>query len=835
MSDAQFRLGRRAVLGLAGTAAALVALRMPRALAADPAGFVLVGDGTATAELVVGANPDAETTSAVRELVACVLAATGVTMPTVPAPTGTRLPVYVGRSAIPLAQQAELLDGLTDDGVLVSADPAAMVVAGPTSRGTRHALYEVAERFVGVRWLLPGDLGTDIPATRSIVVPGGTWTDEPAFRHRVMYPLGYGEWNENTLLPRFGVRQRLRNVISYGHNLNALFSPTVFGDPVNRPESYRPEFYPIRNGVTVIPTAAQKTGWQPRFTAPGIAEAAAARIIEAFEADPKRRSYSLGVNDGGGFSDDETDTSVFGSTGIYSHSEVYYRFVRDVAEIVGARFPEHTLGLLAYNCVVDPPSFALPDNVVPFVTRDRYRWATPQGAQSDREMLTRWRAVCRHVGLYDYSYGHPYVIPRLHSRATAQAYRWATEQGFTEFFAESNPLWGNGSKEWVQAKLLWNPTLDPDRLAAEWAHRAAGGRAAPHILGYERIWDEIWTKRVPQTEWFRAGLGNMYFWFFDSSYLDVVTDADIAAARAQLDQALAKTTTAAQRWRVEEIRTAFAYHEASALSHPRRPEPVTSDDQARDLWSVELARVDSALDWAARRQQIVSGFASDPMRGSRYATMVRVTWSGWNCFSSWEVGDWLRTRPVLRAELAARRATTSENQRRWIDAALAIADGRLVQAGTNRSFESGDTTGWSISYGDPLRDPLEVTSSVSVDGGNALRYPGGQRGGGIMQVVPVQPGFFRSDFAIRTNPGDWAGGAVVTTWIVRDADGKALSQVQGAQLALELAKGRWRRLVHADVLPEGAATVEVYCSILFMPGQADLWVDDVHFTQLDAG
>lgn len=835
MSQPNPTLERRTVLGLAGAAAALAALRVPTAHATDPAGFVLVSGGAPTAELVVGATPDAEISSAVRELVACVLAATGVTLPTVASPTGGRLPVHVGRAAIPLPQQAELLDDLTDDGLLISVDPAAMVVAGPTSRGTRYALYEVAERFVGVRWLMPGDLGTDIPATSSIVVPVGTWTDEPAFRHRVMYPLGYGEWNENTLLPKFGVRRRLRNVISYGHNLNALFSPTVFGDPVNRPESYRPEFYPIRNGVTVIPTPAQKTGWQPRFSASGIAEAAAARIIEAFEADPKRRSYSLGVNDGGGFSDDETDTSLFGSTGIYSHSEVYYRFVRDVAEIVGARFPEHTLGLLAYNCVVDPPSFALPDNVVAFVTRDRYRWATPEGARTDREMLTRWRSVCRNVGIYDYSYGHPYVIPRIHNRATAQAYRWAIEQGCTDFFAESNPIWGNGSKEWVQAQLLWDPTLEPDRLVAEWAHRAAGDRAAPHILGYERIWDDIWANRVPGTEWYRAGLGNMYFWFFDSSYLDVVNDADIVAARAHLDQALARTRTPAQRWRVEQLRTAFAYHEASALSHSRRPAAITSNEEARALWTAELARVDSALDWAARRQQIVSGFATDPMRGSRYATMVRVTWSGWNCFSSWEIGQWLRTRPALRAELAQRRATASANQQRWIDTTLAVADDRVVERGTNTSFETGDTTGWSISYGDPLRDPLEVSTAVSVDGGHALRYPGGQRGGGILQVVPVTPGFFRSDFAVRTNAGGWSGGSVVTTWIVRDAAGKALSQVQGAQVALDLAKDQWRRLVHADVLPDGAATVEVYCSILFMPGQADLWVDDAQFTQLDAG
>ena len=43
-------------------------------------------------------------------------------------------------------------------------DPSQVIIAGPTPYGTEFGVYEFLERYVGVRWLMPGPDGEDVPA-----------------------------------------------------------------------------------------------------------------------------------------------------------------------------------------------------------------------------------------------------------------------------------------------------------------------------------------------------------------------------------------------------------------------------------------------------------------------------------------------------------------------------------------------------------------------------------------------------------------------------------------------------------------------------------------------
>lgn len=797
-------------------------------------GFNVVVDGAPIATVVVGRSPDAETRSAVSLLIDQIEAATGARLEVAEDSTDVDLPLYVGLGSGAPASATGALDGLADDGYVLSPSATSMVIAGPTSRGTRYGVYEFLERFDAVRWLTPGSSGTVVGRFSDLRVSGDPIRDEPAFRHRLLSPLGYGDWADKREPTVWATRNRTRNALSFGHNLHALFSPTVFGDPVNNPAQYRPDFYPIRDGEHFIPPTTQRTNWQPRFSAPGIAEAAADRIIEAFDADPSRTSYSLGVNDSGGFSEDEVDVNRYSALGIYSYSEVYYKFVRDVAEIVHSKYPEHLLGLLAYNSVIDPPTFQLPPNVAPMVTRDRYRWVSPELATTDKALLKRWLAVSQNVGLYDYAYGQFYTAPRIHTAATAAAYRWAADHGVKHFYAELYPLWGEGPKEWVIAKLMWNPSASAERLSIDWARNAVGPRAARHLIEYQRIWENVWTKRVPATSWFRAGQGLVYFYFYEASYLDAVTDTDIIESRKQLEAAEKTAVTDDQKSRAAELLKTFAYFEASALSYPRPPEPPRSPADASRLLATEAARLDPAVQWATRRHEVVAAFAGDPLR-SRYTEIKRLLWTGWNCFASWELGRYLHRHEgdrMLLSGLDELEQSSSTNVRTFAKHIRAIAEDRLVRLGENTALESGDLTAWTVDHSDPLREPAEVVLDESSPSGRALLYPGGQRAGGIGQTVTVKPGFFRSDFTVYAEPGDWSGGSVITTWIMRDAAGAVISQLQGRQVALIDAKGRWAHLVHSDVLPENVATIDCICSVLFVSGCSTIRMGCAEFTQL---
>lgn len=834
------QLTRRGALGLvvAGIAGTVVAssMRTPARAIGPASSITLVQNGVPAASVVIPAGADDQIRAAAKTLIDYVKLSSGAQLPLVEGVTPANTPIYLGSQPGVPAGVAPLLAGLDGDGYVIYPALDNLTIAGPTSWGTRYGVYELLERFLGVRWLIPGVNGDDFESHSTVTISSAPIVDEPFFRQRVLSNLGLGNsWNSTVPSPLWATRNRAHSQLSFSHNLHALISPAIFGDQANEPDTYRPDFFPLRNGQHVIPPVTQLTNWQPRFGATGIAQAAAQRIISFFTANPGTLSYSLGVNDGGGFSEDEVDTTVYSSLGPYSMSEPYYQFVKEVAEIVLAAHPDRLLGLLAYNSVIDPPSFALPNNVVPFVTRDRYRWVSAAAAQDDKDMLLAWRAVCNNVGIYDYTYGRVYAVPRMYTAAQGEAYSWAAAQGIRDYYTELYPLWGESPKEWITARLMWDPQRDPQALSTDWANRAVGSAAAPHILAFQQRWEQIWRDKVPLTSWFEGGLGGTYFNFYDASYLDAVTPADIATSRAELELAQQNAVTARHQARVASMLKTFAYYEASALSYPRPPAPLASAQEASALLEAEIAGVDAAIGWANSRKTILANFTGDPLR-SHYLSSGRTTWTGWNCFSIWDLGKYIEAvqpgSANLRTRLAELATSTSANVRTLGETILAIADGDIVMLGQNTSFDTGNAAPWLIEYGDPLREPLSFVTTPTVGGGKSLRYPGGQRAGGISQEVAVTPGFFRNSFDVYASAGTWTGGIVIPTWILKNSTGGTIQTIQGRQVPLAQAKNQWVRMVHSDMLPATVATIQCYCSVVSLSGEMTLYVDNAQFVQI---
>lgn len=160
-------------------------------VAAAPLGaqVVLVADGEAAAVVVVPAEANEVEQYAAQELAYHVQRATGVTLP------------VVAEDAVPAQPAGRVFVGDTDAaheaGIDVTALPlegAALRTVGPalfiagrdtegdplsdaTLCGTLWGVYEVLDRFLGVRWLWPGELGTHVPETDAVTIPAldETW------------------------------------------------------------------------------------------------------------------------------------------------------------------------------------------------------------------------------------------------------------------------------------------------------------------------------------------------------------------------------------------------------------------------------------------------------------------------------------------------------------------------------------------------------------------------------------------------------------------------------------------------------------------------------------
>ncbi len=251
------------------------------------ADVTVVREGDPAAVIVVQADASEQLAEAVAELQTLIERSTGAALEAAEAAPEGMAAIHIGRTAYVEGLGMDLGDLDGDGYVIEFPAPETVVILGPTEWGTEFGVYEFLERYVGVRWLMPGPDGTYVPEHESIVVPAEAVREEPAFFSRKYFGL---RLESQQVWAR---RNRLHSRIEFHHHLNILFPRSDIEE--------HPEFYPMRNGERYLPAPEAKYyGWQPCFTAPGIVDVAVERIVKFFDENPEVESYSLGVNDSGG-------------------------------------------------------------------------------------------------------------------------------------------------------------------------------------------------------------------------------------------------------------------------------------------------------------------------------------------------------------------------------------------------------------------------------------------------------------------------------------------------------------------------------------------------------
>ncbi|WP_127583341.1 DUF4838 domain-containing protein [Paenibacillus koleovorans] len=761
----------------------------------EESGIPIVVDHEPAATIFLSVYANRQVVKAAQRVTEYVYKSTGATLPIVvmngvdeEAEGGVHL--YIGttgpRSDVGMELDVQEMD---DDGFIIRAGNDSVTVLGPSVSGTDYGVNEFLERFVGVRWLMPGPDGEDVPQLSDISVPLGDVADQPVFRNRVLSPISpeYSGGGENdSILLEWGKHNRLYMRVKQQHNMWNLFPPSKYGPSGTDPH---PEFYPVRNGQPYIPASGIRTGWQPCFTNATAAEAILT-IKDYFRQHPEETSYSLSVNDGGGFC--SSDTSAL--------SDTYYGWVNQVAQAVLLDYPDKWFGLSAYAEVVNPPSFPLNARVVPYVTKDRLAWLDPNVEAQGKALMEDWSEVSVNVGAYDYIYGNPYVLPRYYPHLMAEHYAYDEQLGVKNQYAELYPNWGEGPKAWLSAKLQWNPSLDVDDLLDEWYERAVGEDAAPYLKAYYDHWEEFWTERVQTSTWFQPNY--LIMRYDNASYLDIVTDEEIAWSRTQLETAHALAETAQQKARAILLLKAFEYYEVSSLSYPKHHDAPGDETAAMDLLEDSSQGFGERLRLAQKRLEMLDDYAADPVlkhvwnpKGPNAQSTL--LWSGWNYSDFWNLVGYMRDEeptggPVRDRTAELAHAAVPSAQRDFAQLLLyGLSNGNLVQ---NGSFEQAgpsptDADDWTLwqSYTGTRR--IERVTGIADDGSASLLIAG-TGWGGPQQIVPVEQGL--ANFKLRYyTPSGTEKGTLQLGFNLLDEDQVRIGDVRGAQHVLQETAGSW--------------------------------------------
>ncbi|MFA6717360.1 MAG: hypothetical protein WCS27_18410, partial [Victivallaceae bacterium] len=152
---------------------------------ATPEKICLVKDRRATAEIILNPNSDKQLVNAAHTLSRYIEKATGVNIPIRgKISAGTPVHIYIGAKSY-APGKGIVSDGLDDDGFeILFPDRNNIVINGKTAYGIEFGVYEFLERYLGIRWLFPGELGEYIPAITELSIQRADIRQNPSFLRR---------------------------------------------------------------------------------------------------------------------------------------------------------------------------------------------------------------------------------------------------------------------------------------------------------------------------------------------------------------------------------------------------------------------------------------------------------------------------------------------------------------------------------------------------------------------------------------------------------------------------------------------------------------------------
>lgn len=449
---------------------------------------------------------------------------------------------------------------LDEDGFIFhNTDARNFIILGGSDWGTEFGIYSFLEKFLDIQFLMPSQIGTEVPLFSNLVLPKISIVENPVYLSRQIEPV-YLMDNE---LGKWGRANRLRGRISFSHNLVNLYNPREFSKT-------NPDFF-------MKADTSSETWWQPNFSAKGIADTGAAKIIRFFRSNPNESTYSLGINDSRNY--DQSPASLKrrkgrkNYLGIEDVSDDYFKWANEVVQKVTSIFPDKLFGLLAYNNIAEPPSsnIGVHSNIVPFITYERMRWADSTLSLHGKALTKAWGKEAKVLGWYDYTYGFNYLLPRVWFHQMQEYLQWGAKNNVKYYFAELYPNWGEGPKPWVQGKLLWNPDYNVDSLLSVWYIKTAGRKAAPKLKEYFEIWEVFWTKNIFKSEW-NTNKGH-YLPFKVFSYLNDVPIDFLNRSDKLMNEAYALTETELQKQRVYKLKEMWQLYRLAITFYKDRSVP----------------------------------------------------------------------------------------------------------------------------------------------------------------------------------------------------------------------------------------------------------------------
>jgi len=437
--------------------------------AAESPAVCLVREGKPLAALVLPAEPHEDERLAAEELHVHLEKMTGANLPIVSGqPPEGLVPVRIGLALVPDAEARIRKQSNDPAAFSLTVRPGSVELAGLSPEGTLFAAYELLEQL-GVRWYMPGELGTVIPKTKTVALQVGRSERVPSFPHRHLQTV-------SKRLPWFR-RQRLGGLHFPGSHGIRMLPRADF--------EKEPELFSLVDG--------RRARRQTCISNPEVAKRATAYSLNYFEKHPEAPWIGMGPNDGGGFCECEHCRKLdSGEWDPYaaelSMTDRYVWLFNQILREVHKKYPGKKIGFYAYHSYKLPPRKHQPDpHIVPAfapITLCRiHGMSNPICPDRSfyRTLMVEWGKIVPETferGYYFNLACPAFPFSKVH--AIRDETRVAHDAGVKGWRVECMPAWATSTSTlYVAARLMWDVDTDVDALLAEFHEKFFGPATEP--------------------------------------------------------------------------------------------------------------------------------------------------------------------------------------------------------------------------------------------------------------------------------------------------------------------------------------------------------------------
>ncbi len=472
-------------LGLIGINVCLtaVAVRASSAVAAEK--LTIAENGGARAAIVVAADAVEPEKHAAGELAVFLKQVSGAHFEVVGEAAPGRCRLLVGEQAARMADSAFSVEGLGQEGLVIRTVGNDLILAGGRPRGTLYAVYTFLEDAVGCRWW--SSKVSTIPKKPTLRVGPLDIRFVPRLEYRE--PFWFDAFDGD-----FAVRNKSNGATARldakrgGKNIYEGFVHTFF--PLLPPEKYfkdHPDWYSEIDGRRKHEHA------QLCLVNEAMRRELVKNLKERLRANPAATIASVSQNDWHGNCQCAKCAAIDREEG--SPAGSLLRFVNAVAEDIEKDFPNVAIDTLAYQYTRKPPKITRPrKNVIVRLCSIECSFSRPLADERNkafRDDIVGWSKICDRLYIWDYTtnFAH-YILPHPNLRVLGPNVKFFADHGVRGIF-EQGAYHSYGSemgelRGWVLAKLLWDPSLDGQKLIDEFLD-SYYGPAADGIRAYLKV------------------------------------------------------------------------------------------------------------------------------------------------------------------------------------------------------------------------------------------------------------------------------------------------------------------------------------------------------------